>query len=76
MLTALKQGVCYLTFTKVSTRKPRVMKATLLPVVVGYDGAEKNANKDKPTLSVWDVEKNAWRSFRIDSVSDFVSRKF
>ena len=26
-------------------------------------------------LPVWDMEKNAWRSFRIDSVVDFIALK-
>lgn len=33
---------------------------------------EKKTDKQKPenndTLAVWDVEKHAWRSFRIDSI--------
>lgn len=48
----------------------RLMKCTLLEGWVKE--YEKKSEKTRPvsedTLSVWDVEKNGWRSFRYDSI--------
>lgn len=38
------------------------------------EGKEKKAKKENPnTLPVWDLEKLAWRSFRVDSVVEYES---
>jgi hypothetical protein len=38
------------------------------------DGKEKKTKKENPnTLPVWDIEKLAWRSFRVDSVVEYES---
>jgi hypothetical protein len=38
------------------------------------EGKEKKTKKENPnTLPVWDLEKLAWRSFRVDSVVEFES---
>jgi len=38
------------------------------------EGEEKKIKKDNPnTLPVWDLEKLAWRSFRVDSVVEYES---
>ena len=38
------------------------------------DNPEKKKKKENPnTLPVWDLEKLAWRSFRIDSVVEYES---
>jgi hypothetical protein len=38
------------------------------------EGQEKKKKKENPnTLPVWDLEKLAWRSFRIDSVVEYES---
>ncbi len=38
------------------------------------EGTEKKVKKDNPnTLPVWDLEKLAWRSFRVDSVVEYES---
>jgi len=36
------------------------------------EGQEKRTKKENPnTLPVWDLEKLAWRSFRVDSVVEY-----
>jgi hypothetical protein len=36
------------------------------------EGKEKKTKKENPnTLPVWDLEKLAWRSFRVDSVVEY-----
>jgi hypothetical protein len=38
------------------------------------EGQEKKKKKENPnTLPVWDLEKLAWRSFRVDSVVEYES---
>jgi hypothetical protein len=38
------------------------------------EGSEKKTKKENPnTLPVWDLEKLAWRSFRVDSVVEYES---
>ena len=72
MKTTLLENVCDVRFTKVdgTTRDMRcTLKEDLLPEPVASD-TEINRNR-KPNDSVqvvWDLDKKAWRSFRIDSV--------
>lgn len=38
------------------------------------EGEEKKKKKESPdTLPVWDLEKLAWRSFRVDSIVEYES---
>lgn len=38
------------------------------------EGNEKRTKKENPnTLPVWDLEKLAWRSFRVDSIVEYES---
>ena len=47
----------------------RVMKCVSGPEICGESYEYKGAKpKSDDTLSVWDIEKEAWRSFRINSV--------
>ena len=72
MKATLLKNVCDVRFTKVdgTTRDMRcTLKEDLLPEPVASD-TEINRNR-KPNDSVqgvWDLDKKAWRSFRIDSV--------
>ena len=66
-----QDGVITVTFTKVDGSE-RVMKCTLnsshLPSQMDIKEA---TSKDNPNvLAVWDVDKSAWRSFRVDSVKE------
>jgi hypothetical protein len=73
----LQSNIVAVTFTKVDGTE-RVMNCTL-------DSA-KMPEYDKPTdiheravnpnvLPVWDVDKNGWRSFILDGVSDFIATR-
>jgi hypothetical protein len=65
----LKANVAEVRFTK-SDGTERIMKCTLKEdLVVAYNkktDRTKEANND--IVPVFDVEKNEWRSFRVDSV--------
>lgn len=72
----LENGIATVTFTKVDGTE-RTMKCTLIPeyipakpVAEGQQLLTEGLTKvDNPnTIAVWDLENNAWRSFRIDSI--------
>lgn len=68
----LKDNIVTVTFTKVNGEE-RVMNCTLLSEYVPNTiGVEKSllqeSNTNKNTVSVWDVDLNAWRSFKVESI--------
>jgi len=70
----LRNNVKVVTFTKADGTE-RVMKCTLMPehlpeqVSVPEPGVEHAVRKQNDNVcSVWDIEKEGWRSFRVDSV--------
>jgi hypothetical protein len=80
MVEALRGSKCQVSFTK-KNGEERVMSCTLnlkavppedLPKSLDSDtsnDSEKEVNLD--VIKVYDLEKMAWRSFRVDSVTDF-----
>ena len=78
LMHLLKSGVVTVTFKK-RDDSVRKMICTLSeeylpepePLV---EGEVKKSKKENPnTLPVWDLEKLAWRSFRVDSVVEYES---
>ena len=74
--TLLRDNIVDVSFTKVDGTL-RTMKCTLKGSIVPYptkEWSEHVSNKLVPenVLPVWDTEKNAWRSFRVDSVHDYM----
>ena len=67
----LSSEVANVTFTK-SDGSERVMKCTLMDEYIRkpeVDLSRTSTRKvNEAVLPVWDIDKNAWRSFRIDSV--------
>lgn len=76
----LVNGVVTVTFVKVDGTE-RTMKCTLLPEYLPTNVApgqqlliESLPRAENPnTISVWDIESQGWRSFRIDSVKTFLT---
>lgn len=68
----LKEGTVKVTFTK-SDGTEREMSCTLKEDVIQYTEkkTEKVKKENKDILAVWDLDKKAWRSFRLDSVKSF-----
>jgi WYL_2, Sm-like SH3 beta-barrel fold len=71
IINMLQSGIVNVKFTKVDGTE-RVMKCTLAEgIAIPY---EKTTDKEKKAntniISVWDVEKESWRSFRYDSIID------
>jgi hypothetical protein len=66
IINILRNSEATVTFLKKDGSK-RVMKCTLRPdVLPALKGSNHKKNED--VLPVWDLEKNAWRSFRLDSI--------
>jgi hypothetical protein len=70
----LKDYKVQVTFTKVNGEK-RVMNCTLkedlIPIALDntvYQAKPKSVNPN--TIAVYDLDKNDWRSFRIDSITE------
>ena len=67
----LRNNIITVVFTKKDGTE-RVMKCTLKSdVVVPYEQkTERKKVQNEEIVSVWDVEKNAWRSFNITTISE------
>lgn len=65
----LRMGPVDVTFTKADGTE-RVMRCTLQEgIVVPHEKTTDRVKEENPhNLAVWDMEKNAWRSFRLSSV--------
>ena len=65
----LKSSICKVTFEKIDGTL-REMKCTLMENAI--ETYERITDRTKPAndsvVSVWDIDKQSWRSFRIDSV--------
>ena len=67
----LKSGNAKFTFQKVDGSL-RDMFCTLNPNALPKEYNSELASQSKPgTLTVWDIEKDAWRSMRYDSIIQF-----
>ena len=77
LLNDLRENVIEVHFKKVNGEF-RAMRCTLPPRLLpeSYSASENEQEiekqfhqKNQDVLAVWDVQKNGWRSFRIDSVN-------
>jgi hypothetical protein len=68
----LKQNVVNLVFIK-KDGSERKMRCTLLEQFLPQqtdleEAIERNSKKNNEVISVWDLEAEGWRSFRVDSI--------
>ena len=72
----LNENVCNVTFTKVSG-EIRSMRCTTQPDLVGSVSkkTERQKTENDYVVSVWDLENNGWRSFRLDSIIKFAEEE-
>ena len=69
----LKQNIVSISFKKVDGSDRKMicsLKEDILPVIESKESTKKKPENEN-VLPVWDLEKNAFRSFRIDSVTDY-----
>lgn len=71
LITKLTEGKLNVTFTK-KNGEERTMFCTLmsefLPEKKETEKTDQKVNEE--VLAVWDLDKDAWRSFRLDSISN------
>lgn len=69
LMNMLHTGIIAVKFTKVDGSE-RTMRCTLSESFI--KPSEKKTDREKPVndniLSVWDIDSDGWRSFRLDSV--------
>lgn len=66
----IKSNIMEVTFTKTNGEK-RVMNCTLLEKYLPTYNEDSTRKKNDNVLSVWDVDKGDWRSFRKDSITEY-----
>ena len=78
IVEALKTNVCAVTFTKVNGEirtMPCTLKEDIVPAYERKTPVKEATAKESATLSVWCTDKSAWRSFRVDSVTEIIIPK-
>ena len=71
LIEALKKGTVTVTFQKINSEEIRVMPCTLNPTVLKANGVQtviESINPDTDAVACWALDKDAWRSFRVDTV--------
>mgnify|MGYP000863607737 FL=1 len=71
LLEALQTGHVTVTFKKIDTGELRIMPCTLKPETLkeaGVTTTVKYSATSMEAFPVWSLDKNAWRSFRLDTV--------
>ena len=71
LMTALKNGQVQVTFQKVNSDEIRVMPCTLNPLILEANNVKMgigNITSDSDHFAAWALDKEAWRSFRLDTV--------
>lgn len=72
MRANLQGGISTITFTKKDGTERKLkctLQSALLPVVENIDATVKERKIPTESLAVYDLENNAWKSFRWDSIS-------
>ena len=69
LLEALTKHECTVTFTKVNG-ETRVMPCTLKEDVIPKQEPKGTKKPNESVVSVWCLDKQEWRSFRVDNVVD------
>ena len=71
MVEALNENLMQITFTKLDGTT-RVMKCTLHKSLTQFinEATKAKLPTNEEVLPVWDIENQAWRSFRVASVTD------
>ena len=71
LIEALQRGTVTVTFQKIDSNEVRVMPCTLNRTLLEAHGIQTNIDAISPEsahLAVWSLDKEAWRSFRVETV--------
>ena len=74
LLEALQKGQVTVTFKKIDTGEIRVMPCTLNVDILKDNGISSTINysaNEMEAFPVWSLDKDAWRSFRLDTVESW-----
>ena len=70
-INAVKQGVVTVVFKKINTDEIRIMPCTLNAEIAGTDIAVQDMDASSSNFAVWCLDKDAWRSFRVNTVIEW-----
>jgi hypothetical protein len=71
LVEGLKKNLMKVVFTKVNGDE-RIMHCTLHESILPEPTITKSDKKtNQDTVSVWDIDKGGWRSFRVDSIKEY-----
>lgn len=71
LVQALQRGTVQVVFKKIDTQEIRIMPCTLNPAVLEENNVIGGVSSIEPSsdhFPVWALDKNAWRSFRVETV--------
>jgi hypothetical protein len=74
LIKELKENVAEVTFRRVSDGNSRTMRCTLMSNLLPRNYQEEHLDsmhhkeENKATIVCWDIQKNGWRSFRVENV--------
>ena len=74
MIVTLKEKVCRVVFKKVNGEE-RDMICTLQADKINYESKGTETQPNKEVIRVWDVNKEAFRSFKVDNVTYFAKEE-
>lgn len=72
LISALQNGIVNITFKKIVTDEIRVMESSLNPDILRENGIGTILESISPNsdhIAVWCLDKGAWRSFRVNTVT-------
>ena len=69
LVKSLQKNIMSVVFTK-KNGEERTMHCTLSEHILPEITGESKRKENLEVLSVWDTDKDAWRSFRLDSIKD------
>ena len=71
LVKALQTGIVQVIFKKINTEEIRIMPCTLNKDVLMENGVKTVLESMEPSsdhYAVWALDKNAWRSFRVNTI--------
>lgn len=74
-LKSAKEGVVTVVFEKINNGGTRIMECTLDPNLLPEDTNIVNQRPESDHLAVWALDRDAWRSFRVSTVTDWYEGK-
>ena len=69
LVKSLQKNIMSVVFTKVNGEE-RTMNCTLSEYILPETTGDSTKKENLEVLSVWDIDKDAWRSYRLDSIKD------